>query len=228
MKNNISSHFAFTTIAILFFCGCSLYTDISVTVDEKADISKYRTFAWISDDMDTANSPYNNEIIRNNIRNYFGHSFSERGYRIDLDTPDVLLQLVIVNKKKEKEVIYPPNPLIYYYCPYYYCSDFYSPYNFDYYYRYQGEYCSPYGYCKEKIGYIEGSITLNVIDRKQNKLVWSGTAKGDIYDPAYINQNIHPAVRSIMRKYPVKPMAEDFKMKNKNQVPEEKPITKKS
>jgi hypothetical protein len=226
MKNNIFTRFI-GIITVIFFSGCSLYTEISVTVDTNSDFSKYRTFAWISDDMDTTNSPYNNEIIRNNIRNYFGHSFSERGYRIDLDTPDVLLQLVIVSNKKEKEVIYPTYPRNYYYCPYYYCSDYYSPYSFDYYYRYQGEYCYPFGYCKDKVEYVEGSITLNVIDRKQNKLVWSGTAKGDIYDPAYIHQNIHPAVRSIMRKYPVKTVSEDLKKKKKNSDSEEKPITQK-
>src|ERR1035437_3981696 len=127
MKNNISTRFIFTAIGILLLFGCSLYTDISVTADGEADFSKYQTFAWLPDDTDTANSPYNNEIIRNNIRNYFGHSFSERGYRVDLDTPDVLLQLVIVSNKKEKEVIYPTYPRIYYYCPYYYCSDYFSP-----------------------------------------------------------------------------------------------------
>ena len=62
------------------------------------------------------------------------------------------------------------------------------------------------GYCKETINYVEGSITFNVIDRKDSKLVWSGTAKGDIYDPAYINRNIHPAVEAIMEKFPLAPI----------------------
>ena len=227
MKNNLPLRFVFLIVVVLFFYRCGLYTEISVTADSNTDLSKYQTFAWIPDDLDTANSPYNNEIIRNNIRNYFGHSFSERGYRVDLDAPDVLLELVIVNKQKEREVIYPPYPREYYYCPYYYCSDYYSPYSFDYYYRYRGEYCYPFGYCKEKLEYVEGAITLNVLDRLQNKLVWSGTAKGDIYDPAYINESIHPAVRAIMRKFPLRAIADDVKGKKKRSDQEGKPIAKK-
>ena len=227
MKNHIYT-FACAILSVLILFGCSFYTDISVTTDSAIDFSKYQTFAWIPDDADTANSPYNNEIIRNNIRNYFGRSFSERGYRVDLDKPDILLQLVVGNKKQEKEIIYQVYPRPYYYCSYYYCSDYYTPYSFDYYYRYHGDYCYPFGYCKEKIEYVEGSITLNVIDQKQNKLVWSGTAKGNIYDPAYINENIHPAVKAIMRKYPVKPMNESIKRNKKDSNSQEKPIAEKN
>lgn len=209
----IIKHLSVVIVVLLIGCGlwsisgCRIYTEISITSDETVDFSKYKTFAWLQDNMDTANTPYNNEIIRNNIRNYFGQCFAERGFSVNLDTPDVLLQIVIVNKKREKNVYYPAYPKPYYYCPYYYCSPYYSPYSFDYYYRYPGKYCYAMGYCKETIQYIEGSITLNVIDRAQNKLIWSGTARGDIYDPEYINENIHPAVKAIMKKFPLEPIS---------------------
>ena len=74
------------------------------------------------------------------------------------------------------------------------------------------------GYCKETIRYVEGSITLNVIDRKSNKLVWAGTAKGDIYDAAYINRNIHPAVEAIMKKFPVKAIENKGKRSEADEV----------
>jgi len=191
-----------------------MYHDISANSDINTDFSKYRTFAWLPDQMDTTDLPYNNEIIRNNIRNYFGQSFAERGYKIELDSPDVLLRVMITNKKKEQLISYSPNPYPYYYCNYYFGSSYYSPYNFDYYYRYHNDYCYPPQYFTEKQEYIEGAIILNVIDRKKNKLVWSGAAKGDIYDPSYINANIHPAVEAIMKKYPVKPITNKSKEKN--------------
>jgi hypothetical protein len=49
---------------------------------------------------------------------------------------------------------------------------------------------------------------LNVFDRATNKLIWSGTAKKDIYDPAYVKKDIHPAVDKIMKEYPVRPLNE--------------------
>lgn len=202
MKNLFYSALA----TALVFSGCSIYTEISVTSGVGADLSEFKSFAWLPDKADTANTPYNNEIIRNNLKNYFGQEMTARGYHVDLDTPDVLLQVTIINKKQEKEVRYPVYPRPFYYCNYYYCSMYYSPYHYDYYYRHYNNYCYAMGYCKETIQYTEGSITLNVIDRKANTLVWAGTAKGDIYDPAYIKENIHPAVKAIMKRFPVKPI----------------------
>ncbi len=200
MKTNYSIFF----ISVFLFLTCGIYTEISVTSDATAGFSQYKTFAWLQDNLDTANSPYNNEIIRNNIRNYIGKSFAERGFTVNLDTPDVLLQVVISNHKKEAKYYYSVNPRSYYYTPYYYCSEYYCPYNFEYYYRNSANYCYSMGYCVEVINYVEGAITLNVIDRIESKLIWSGTAKGDIYDPAYINRSIHPAVEAIMEKFPVR------------------------
>lgn len=211
--DRVKNHFAFLLVALIIwvYSSCDVYSNISNSSDIGTDFSKYKTFAWLPDQMDTTNLPYNNQIIRNNIRNYFGKSFAERGYKVDLDSPDILLRVVITNKKKEKEITYSSNPYPYYYCNYYFGSTYYYPYDFNYYYRNHAVYCYPPDYYTEKQEYIEGSIVLNVIDRKQNKLVWSGVARGDIYDPAYINENIHPAVEAIMKKYPVKAIAKKIK-----------------
>lgn len=193
---------------VLLSVSCGIYTSIHSEQSADTDFSAYHTFAWLRDDADTLNSPYNNEIIRNNIRNYFGQSFAERGYSLQLDTPDVLLKVIITNQKKERLIIYTskPHPMPYYYNRYYYGSIYYSPYQWNYYYRQNNTFCYPANHCSQKIEYVEGSITLNVIERKTGKLVWSGVAIGDIYDPAYIKRNIHPAVVAIMKKYPVRPV----------------------
>lgn len=195
-------------LAISIAClamGCSVYTTAYSSTADGTDFSKYHTFAWLPDQTDTTDLPYNNEIIRNNIRNCFGKNLAERGYTVDLNNPDLLLGIVVTNKKKER-IRYSAYPQTSYYCRYYYGSTYYIPYEFNYYYRNFPVYCYPIDYYTQKFEYIEGSITLNVLDRSQNKLIWSGTAKGDIYDPAYINKNIHPAIRAIMKKYPVKPI----------------------
>jgi hypothetical protein len=192
------------TVQILFLLsiiGCSVYAEIYSNVDESIDFNKFKTFAWLPDKTDSTQRPYNNEIIRNNIRNYFGSSFASIGYTFNQDTPDVLLQLIVSVKDKEKVVVYAIYPPPYYYRRYYYGSIYYSPYPHYYYYRKGGYYQSP-GYYAEKYNYVESSITLNVLDRKLNKLIWTGTAIGNIYDPSYINRDIHPAVEAIMRKFP--------------------------
>lgn len=189
-------------IAVLL-CGCGIYTDVYTNTDPAADFSAYHTYAWLPDQSDTVEMPYNNEIIRNNIRNYFGQSMTMRGYTVNPDTPDVLLSIAVINKKRERTIVNAAEPS---YCRYYRGSIYYFPYKADYYYNHPYTYCYPLSYYRQKYEYMEGSITLSVIDRRQDKLIWSGTAKGDIYDPAYINKNIHPAVEAIMKGYPVKPV----------------------
>lgn len=199
-----------TSILIGMLVGCSTtYNAVSSDYDRSVDFAKYKTFAWLPDKADTTNTRYNNEIIRNNIRNYFGQCMSDRGYNADLENPDLLMQLVITNAKKERVVTSYPSS--YYYRPYYYGSHYYSPYRFGYYYNYYSSY--GYGYSSypgysttQKQEYVNGSITLNLIDRKANKLVWSGTAEGDIYDPSQISSDLHPAVHRILDEYPVKPL----------------------
>ena len=197
-------------IFIVMLVGCSTtYNAVSSDYDKSVDFTKYKTFAWLPDKADTSNTPYNNEIIRNNIRNYFGLCMSDRAYTFDAENPDLLMQLVITNTKKERVISSYQSS--YYYRPYYYGSHYYSPYSYGYHYRNYSTY--RYGYSgypgystiqKEK--YVNGSITLNLIDRKANKLVWSGTAEGDIYDPSQISSDLHPAVHNILDEYPVKPL----------------------
>jgi hypothetical protein len=198
------------SFAIIVLVGCSTtYNAVSTDYDRAVNFSQYKTFAWLPDKADTVNTPYNNEIIRNNIRNYFGQCMSDRGYQFDGESPDILMQLVITNAKKERVITSYPSS--YYYRPYYFGSFYYTPYPYGYYYRHYPSY--GYGYSgfpgystTQKQEYVNGSITLNFIDRKNNKLVWTGTAEGDIYDASHISHDLHPAVHSILNEYPVKPL----------------------
>ena len=207
MKKNI---WIVALVFIIVLTGCSAtYKAISTDYDRSVDFNQYKTFAWLPDKADTMNTPYNNEIIRNNIRNYFGQCMSDRGYKFDGDNPDILMQIVITNAKKERVVT--TYPYSYYYRPYYFGSFYYSPYPYGYYYRHYPSY--GYGYSgypgnstTQKQDYVNGSITLNLIDKKANKLVWTGTAEGDIYDPSHISHDLHPAVHRILDQYPVKPL----------------------
>ena len=213
MKKNI---WITAIVALVVLAGCSAtYNAVSTDYDRSTDFSQFKTFAWLPDKTDTAFSPYNNEIIRNNMRNYFGQCMSDRGYSFNIENPDILMQLVITNSKKEKTV--PSYSSINYYRPYYYGSYYYQPYPFGYYYRYYPSYSYStfIGYPNNyKIEYVNGAITLNFIDRKTNKLVWTGSAEGDIYDPAMISRDLHPAIHRILNQYPVKPLVKrDHKIK---------------
>ena len=208
MKNKLNS---FLFLFLIGICGCNVYTVTSSYYDRSIDFSKYATFAWLPDSGMTArkdsfrNSAYDNDIIRNNAKNYIAHNLSTKGYRIDVDAPDMLVQLVLFNEKKELKIAeHPPLPP-----PYYYRNRFYYPFYYPYYdyYTYYGWGCNTY-YCNHipvyKQTYVKGTITINVYDRTLKKLIWSASAEGDLYDPSYIQDNVHPAIRTILKSFPVK------------------------
>lgn len=211
LKTNDMKKLLFVSVILVLLASCTTtYKTVYSDYDRSADFTQYKTFAWLPDKADTANSPYNNEIIRNNIRNYLGQCLSDRAYSFNGENPDLLLQLVVTNAKKER-VVTTSYPSLYYFRPYYFGSLYYNPYHYNYYYNYYPAY-GPYSYGPnssntQKVEYVNGAITLNVIDRNTKKLIWTGTAEGDIYDPSLISQDIHPAVHSIIAQYPVKPLA---------------------
>lgn len=208
MKKKKTNLIAFG-ILLIAIAGCGVYSNISSDYDRSADFTQYKSFAWIPD-KDSASGQYDNQIMRNNIRNYFSHCMGDRGYVGNTSEPDLLMELVVTNSKKEKTYTFPT----YNSSPWYYSNPYYYPYPNAYYYRsynynnhysyYQGY--SSQSYTTEKVDYVDGAITLNFIDRKQNKLVWSGTAQGDIYDASAIADNLHPAIHNILKDYPVKPI----------------------
>jgi Domain of unknown function (DUF4136) len=199
----------------LIMMGCNAYTGIYATQEPTTDFTKYKTFAWLDDKADTVNSPYNNEIIRNNMRNYFSKEMSDRGYRVEVDNPDMLLELVV--KNTPHTVKYRTYNDQYYYRPYYYRSVYYSPYRNRYYYVTQPRYVyavPPYynSTTTHKETHIDNSVTLNIVDAQAKQLIWTGTVEADIYDPSVIKRDIHPAIEKLMKKFPVKPIVQGVAM----------------
>ncbi|MBA3705046.1 MAG: DUF4136 domain-containing protein [Bacteroidetes bacterium] len=203
---------------IILISSCKTpYDTVYSNYDENIDFTKYKTYAWLNTIRSDTSKRYANDIIENNAKHYIDREFADRGYSVNLENPDILLELSLVNERKEETVVnpyncdnytyynYPYNPL-YNNNPYFY-DPYYNNYNYYYEQRFHQPYVSEWDYstCSiQKIEYIKGSITINVVDKKLNRLVWTGTAEGDIYDPDYLQSGIHPAIEKILNKYPIK------------------------
>lgn len=208
---------------LIISAGCTTYSNISSNYDRSIDFNEYETFAWSPDsanaDKDKSTDAFDNDIVQNNAKNYITHRLSERGYLINTDSPDVIMELVLLNEKKERIVTY-HSPL---YSGYY----FHNPYYFPYYYphrrfytwnSWRGWYYEPWGnhITTYSTTYVHGTITLNMYDRKLKRLVWTASAEGNIYDPAYIHYDVHPAIDEILKYFPVKQL--NNKKKNESNL----------
>lgn len=193
--------------------SCIVYTSTYSNYDQSVDFRKYKTFAWLPDSaMEVKKdsltiSTYDDDIIRNNAKNFIIQNLGSRGYSIQTDSPDILVELILLNQKMERVISIPH----YHVAPYYYYNRSYYPYYYPNYrhFTYYGWGWRPQVWEHNrtyKETYVKGTIIINMYDRKLKKQVWTGSAEGDIYDPYYAKTDIHPAIERIMRKFPVKPI----------------------
>ena len=206
----------FIPLMLLLFtaAGCSTAYNLTYAdYDKSIDFARYKTFSWIPH-TDNDNTPYHNQIIFNNTINYFSHELAARGMTVDNDNPDVLLELKVTESKKTRtESVRSTVPTYNYNNSYQYRAI--SPYNRyynvnprAYYYNSPSNYnynSYTYGYTTRTVEYTRGAIMLNVMDRKQNKFIYTATVEADLYDPATIQRELHPAVHTLLENYPVKP-----------------------
>ena len=198
-----------TAALVLAGCSSGIYQSISSDYDRSANFSNYKTYAWLNDHQPHTATPYDNEIIENNIKNYVDHELADRNYTPQTDAPDLLFELVLNNQTKVNTTTtpvysapsysaYPPNSYRYY-----------NPNN----YSWNQHGYNNYTYLRPsyqigsrviKTEFNQSTITINVFDRVSNRLIWTGSAKGDIYDSQYIQNSIHPAVDAILKQYPIK------------------------
>jgi hypothetical protein len=192
-----------------------MYNNTYSNYDKSVDFTKYKTYAWLNSQKPQASTPYYNDVVENNTKNYIDLYFKDRGYTVDTLKPDVLLELVLKSEKKTEEVQInnPYNYSNYTYNNYpynkrYNDNMYYNDANYNRYnnYNYSTHYSYNQSYNSKTRKYTQSAITINVIDRVSNKMVWTGTAENDIYDPDYLKEEIHPAVVNILEQYPVKPI----------------------
>ena len=127
----------------------------------------------------------------------------KKGYRIDTLEPDLLLEYHLTSQKKTYTVNNPPS-YGYGYSPYG-NNNPYGYNNANGYNSYNSPYNNPYNqaYNQRQVEYLEGTILIDVIDRKTNELVWRGWAIGSIDHEAQIQAELPSDVRRIFAKFPV-------------------------
>jgi len=193
-------------LAAIALSGCGMFNNTYSNFDKSIDFTKYKTYAWLNSQKPNAPTLYHNDVIENNAKSYVDNHFKNRGYAVDSVKPDVLLELVLKSEKKTEEVQLsnPYNYSNYIYYPYNryyndnlcYGNQYYNRYNN---YNYSRHYSYNPGYRTTTRKHTQSTITINVIDRASNKLVWTGSAENYIYNPTYLKEEIHPAVVNFLK-----------------------------
>lgn len=189
----MKKHFSILALAtgIVFgFTGCS--TTSHVEVAQGVNFNSYKTFGWANDNGVKKSARADNDIVDNNIKNSISADLEKKGWRETDQQPDVLLDYnVMVEKgvRRETEPVY---------------GYPYSGYYYNHWRHRMGYYYDPgffRSYHTYNVPFKEGTLTVNMIDSKTNKLIWQGWSKGDITSKTVSTKEAQEDVKSIFKKF---------------------------
>lgn len=161
--------------------GPRVYTD----ADPTADFGQFQTYAFLEAAGKNAEAQYQT-LSGQRVEDAIALAMQARGYKLDIEQPDLLINFHL--KTEEKTRSSPPV----------YVGGYYG-------YR-SGMYVGWPGYIEPGYvdSYTEGTLTVDLVNRRSNQMVWEGTAVARVTSAVREapNETVRGAVASIFAQYP--------------------------
>lgn len=176
--------------------ACSSYNYYAVS---NKPLSGYGSYAWIPEGKSKASKIYDNDVATDRIVEATAKELEGRGLKLDNHKPDILVRYTAVVNTEVKQV----NEPMYYNAPARFSPRlaYYRGRAFRYY-----SYWNPLpvyvGNDLRNVRVKEGSIMLDLIDRKTSKVVWRGWAEGEITNPEKALNELPKVISNIFKKLP--------------------------
>jgi len=135
---------------------------------------------WIQASTPSPDKYYGDQKIQDDIIKYANNYLYSLGYELELKEPDLL---VTYHTLVTKEMITVNTPI----------------------YNYTASGPQLIGYKKEDIPRITAQITIEMMDKKNNKKIWTGWGESTISNANDIDHQLRGEIKRIMSQYPVKP-----------------------
>jgi len=178
----------------IFLGACASAPNIYSNSDPDVDFSQYRTFAYFPT-LSTDTAQYQS-MVSSFLKVAVAQELDMRGLTYDEESPDIRVNFFINTKDKIKTRTVPTMGGGYYD----YRDPFYDPW---------GGYGGYGGYETRVDQYTEGTLNIDVVDTRTNKLVWEGSVVGRLTekDVRYMEQTVDEAVGYVMNGFPILPGA---------------------
>lgn len=92
-------------VVLALLAGCSSQKNLTVDsgVNQDANFEEYRTYAWATSAADESNLKYSNNdpVLKDQIKSAIEYEMEARGYRMDENNPDLLLNFRVFEEDTE-------------------------------------------------------------------------------------------------------------------------------
>jgi hypothetical protein len=173
-----------SVLGVLMESGCATKPKVRSEYDHSADFASFRTFGFATP-LSTDKLGYSS-LVTQQLKSAVTTQMEQRGYKLDTNHPDVLLNFS--GKLQEKqEIESTPGPY------YGYRSGFYGAWP---------------GYAMGNevytVNYTEGTLNVDMVDARKMQMVWEGVIVGEIKKEHLENREaaIDKAVAEIFTKFP--------------------------
>jgi len=172
--------------ALVLLAGCATGPRVSTDMDPGADFSRYHTWAFYQP-IAMEQSGYSTWITQR-IRDDVRREMQARGYAYDESSPDLRVNFQGIVQEKTDVYTMPRTDFQYFYS-----------------YRHRAYYAVPFWYDETQVShYTEGTLTVDLVDAAENRLVWTGAAIGRVTRKAPEDRgaDVDRAISEIFLRYP--------------------------
>ena len=194
-------------IAVIFCTGSCYTPTANIYQSEKTkgvNFKNYKTYAWLHTNDTAYTKLASKQKVESALSVAVVQQLSKRGMVLDTLNPDCLFTYTLV-LNKTYEVGQEPPPV---YAPQTNAGPLPGQYNMYYYVPSSTAYYNPslYQGSMKVTTFRDGSLVIDMIDRKENKIIWRSSAQGKVNekDRKGIQPTIDQVVPAMFKSFPVK------------------------
>lgn len=192
---NVAKYFTLMLVLSLFVVSCGP----KVTTSKKTakDLDSFSSYAFLPNQDTIKTTRYDNRYVNEIVIDEINENMQNLDYRLDRNQPDLL---VYYHLMMDEEMAVDANPIYTdysYYRPGYYVGPYYRNYAYNNYFTVP----RIAGAGIQQIPYKEGTIVIDVIDRRTNEILWRGRAN-DLITPNNLEEELREYVNAIFDQFP--------------------------
>ena len=187
--------FSLGLMTALLFTSCGPKVDSDKMASKS--MSSYTSYAFLPNQDTIQTSNYDNARVNEIVIDEIRKEMQEKNYRLDRNQPDLLVYYHLMMDEENAVNANPVYTNYSYYRPGHYVGPYYRNYTYNNYFTVP----RIAGANVQQVPYREGTLVIDLIDRRTNEIVWRGRAE-DVVEPNNLENELRSYGGAICDRLP--------------------------